>query len=94
MVELLASALTGTRASVDVPPLKTPDGPPHDLGQFYVVVDPGAYSADGFYDRLAALAEAIAGQPGARLPGADSSSVDRVDLEGEVWDAALELAGG
>ena len=93
LVELLASALTGTRASVDVPPLKTPDGPPHDLGQFYVVVDPGAYSADGFYDRLAALAEAIAGQPGARLPGADSSSVDRVGLEGEVWDAALELAG-
>ena len=93
LVEMLASALTGTRASVDVPPLKTPDGPPHDLGQFYVIVDPGAYSADGFYDRLAALAEAIAGQPGARLPGADSPSVDRVDLEGEVWDAALELAG-
>jgi len=93
LVEMLASALTGTRASVDVPPLKTPDGPPHDLGQFYVVVDPGAYSADGFYDRLAALAEAIAGQPGARLPGADSPSVDRVELEGEVWDAALELAG-
>ena len=94
LVEMLASAMTGTRASVDVPPLKTPDGPPHDLGQFYVVVDPGAYSADGFYDRLAALAEAIAGQPGARLPGADSPSVDRVELEDEVWDAALELAGG
>ena len=94
LVEMLASALTGTRASVDVPPLKTPGGPSHDLGQFYVVIDPGAYSADGFYDHLAALAEAIAGQPGARLPGADSLSVDRVDLEGEVWDAALELAGG
>ena len=93
LVEVLASALTGTRASVDVPPLKTPDGPPHDLGQFYVVVDPSAYSAAGFYERLTALAEVIAGQPGTRLPGTASPPPDQVDLEAEVWRAALELAG-
>ena len=93
LVEVLASALTGTRASVDVPPLKTPDGPPHGLGQFYVVVDPSAYSASGFYERLTALAEVIAGQPGTRLPGTGSPPPDQVDLEAEVWRAALELAG-
>ena len=94
LVEVLASALPGTRASVDVPPLKTPDGPPHGLGQFYVVVDPSAYSASGFYERLTALAEVIAGQPGTRLPGTGSPPPDQVDLEAEVRRAALELAGG
>ena len=24
----------------DIPPLKSPEGPHHDIGQFYVVVDP------------------------------------------------------
>ena len=43
MAELLAGALTGSRLSLEVPPLKAPEGPPHDLGQFYIVIDPGAY---------------------------------------------------
>ncbi len=44
LVELLAAGLTGGRLSIDVPPLKTPEGPPHDLGQFYVVIDPSGYT--------------------------------------------------
>ena len=63
MVELLASALTGSRLSKDVPPLKATGGEPHDLGQFYIVIDPGAYSADGFYSHLSELARAIGDQP-------------------------------
>lgn len=92
MVEVLASALTGCRLSADVPPLKTPDGPPHNLGQFYLVVDPQAYSGDQFYAQLSALAESITSQDGARLPGANRTPADPVDVESAVWDGALKMA--
>lgn len=93
MVELLASAMTGSRRSVDVPPLKTPEGPPHDLGQFYLVIDPGAYSGDGFYENLAGLAESIESQSGARLPGANRVAPAAVEVEDHVWQLVQELAG-
>ena len=94
MVEVLAAALTGCRLSVDVPPLKAPDGPPHDLGQFYVVVDPTSYSGAGFHERILALGESIVGQPGARLPGADRVPTDPVEVEDDVWKLVLGLAAG
>ncbi len=93
MVELLAGAMTGCRLSADVPPLKTTDGQPHDLGQFYIVIDPTSYSGRGFHDRLKALGESIASQPGARLPGTGRVPSDPVTVEGPVWARALELAG-
>ena len=94
MVEVLASALTGSRLSTEVPALKAPDGPPHDLGQFYLVVDPAAYSGEDFHAHIAALASTIAGQAGARLPGSVRITADRVDLEQETWDLVQGLAGG
>ena len=94
MVELLAGAMTGCRLSAEVPPLKTTDGEPHDLGQFYVVVDPNSYSGAGFYDRLAALGKSISSQPGARLPGTGRVAADPVSVEGPVWARVLELADG
>jgi (2R)-3-sulfolactate dehydrogenase (NADP+) len=93
MVEILAGAMTGCRLSADVPPLKTTDGEPHDLGQFYVAIDPASYSDSGFYDRLAALGESITSQPGARLPGSGRLPTDPVSVEGPVWARVLELAG-
>lgn len=93
MVELLASALTGTRRSVDVPPLKTPEGPPHDLGQFYIVVDPSAYSGDGFYEHLASLAQSIADDAGTRLPGTTRVQHEAVEVEDAVWQMVQGLAG-
>ena len=95
LVEVLASALTGGRRSVDVPPLKAPAGPPHDLGQFYIAIDPGAFSDTGFYDHLAELAASVADQPGARLPGGPDSAkvnVTEVDLEDAVWESVQALA--
>ena len=41
MAELLAAGLTGGVVSRDVKPLKVPDGPPHDLGQYYLLMDTG-----------------------------------------------------
>ncbi|MGI9596298.1 MAG: Ldh family oxidoreductase [Acidimicrobiales bacterium] len=92
MVELLASALTGSRRSVDVPPLKAPYGPPHDIGQFYLVIDPSAYSDQGFYEHLRALAASIAEQDGARLPGTGREQRETVDIEREIWALARGLA--
>ena len=93
MVEILASALTGSNRSVDVPPLKAPIGEPHNLGQFYIVIDPSAYADQDFYAHLESLARSIADQPGARLPGQRSPEVDSADVEDDVWQTAQRLAG-
>jgi (2R)-3-sulfolactate dehydrogenase (NADP+) len=92
LVEVLASALTGSRSSVDIPPLKSPEGPHHDIGQFYVVVDPQSFSDAAFFDRIEALAKAVSGQPGARLPGSDRDVQETVELEADVWELAQSLA--
>jgi (2R)-3-sulfolactate dehydrogenase (NADP+) len=93
MVELLASALTGSLPSTEIPPLKAPEGPHHDIGQFYIVIDPQAYAGDGFWDKVEALGEAVTAQEGARLPGANRGEPTEVELAPEVWDLANSLAG-
>ncbi len=91
LVEVLASALTGSLASSDIPPLKAPEGAHHDIGQFYLLVDPASFSGDGFHERIEALAAAIEAQPGARLPGRHREGPSSVDLEPAIWDRAQEL---
>jgi (2R)-3-sulfolactate dehydrogenase (NADP+) len=92
LVEVLASALTGSRSSVDIPSLKAPEGPHHDIGQFYIVVDPKSFSDGAFFNRIEALAEAVSGQPGARRPGSDRDLQKTVELEADVWELAQSLA--
>lgn len=91
MVEVLAAGLTGSNASVDVPPLKTQDGPPHDLGQFYLVIDPDAYSQGGLAQLLAGLGASLADQPGARLPGSARQPADQVEVEADLWQRIVGL---
>ena len=40
MAELLAAGMTGGSLSRDVVGLKAPEGTPHDLGQYYLLIDP------------------------------------------------------
>ena len=94
MVEVLASALTGGRSSVNVPPLKAPFGLPHDLGQFYVVIDPEAYAADGFHRAIAELGALIDEQPGARLPGTNRPYDLTIEVERDLWKLVTNLADG
>ena len=91
MAELLAAGMTGGVVSRDVKPLKAPDGPPHDLGQYYMLMDPGASPA--FYDRLAQVAEGVAMDEGARMPGQGKAGLDPVPLEEAVWAQTRALAG-
>ncbi len=84
MAEILAAGMTGSVNSLDVGGLKLPDGPPHGLGQFYILMDPGTYT-DQFADRFARLADAVAEQDGARLPGSSRRTLDPVDVPDALW---------
>lgn len=91
MVELLAAGMTGSVNSLDVKGLKLPDGAPHGLGQFYILMDPATYG-DNFADRFARVADAVAAQDGARIPGADRTALDVVDVPDALWAQITGLA--
>ena len=91
MAEILAAAMTGSVLSRDVKPLKAPDGAPHDLGQYYILIDPSASS--DFDARLAGLADAVATDPGARMPGQGKEAQDPVEVADDVWNLMTRLAG-
>ena len=92
MAELLAAGLTGGVVSRDVKPLKAPEGPPHDLGQYYLLMDPDLSGV--FMERLAQVAEGVALDEGARMPGQGKILADPIEVEDKVWAQTLELAGG
>ncbi len=92
MVELLAAGMTGGVTSQNVKGLKLPDGAPHDLGQFYILIDPATHGA-AFADRLAEVAAAVSAQDGARIPGAQRRVMTEVDVPDALWTRVLELAG-
>ena len=91
MVELLAAGMTGSVNSLDVKGLKLPDGAPHGLGQFYILMDPATYG-DSFNDRFARVAKAVATQDGARIPGANRTAMDVIDVPDPLWAQILTLA--
>lgn len=92
MAEVFAAAVTGSVNSVDAPALKSPDGPPHDLGQFYFLLDPVVFSGDAFWSRLDTLARAVQGQQNARLPGTYRESRTHVTIDAALWSRVGELA--
>ena len=91
MAELLAAGLTGGVVSQDVKPLKAPEGPPHDLGQYYLLMDPGV--SGEFFERLQQVEGAIVLDKGARMPGQGKREQDPVELDETVWELTLTLAG-
>lgn len=92
LVEVMAAGLTGSRLSRDVRGLKLPDGPPHDLGQAYLLIDPTTHGGD-LSGTMARLAEAIAGDPAVRIPGARRVMRDRVNIAPALWEQLQTLAG-
>lgn len=94
MAEILACAVTGSVNSLDVKGLKLADGPPHNLGQYYFLVDPTAVSGDAFFERLDRLSHAVSEQEGARLPGATRVLPETVSIDEKVWSLANSLTSG
>ena len=91
MAELLTAGLTGGVLSRDVKPLKAPDGPPHDLGQYYILIDPSA--SDAFVDRLDQFKAYLGEDEAGRMPGQNRSLPDPVDVDPVAWAQARTLAG-
>ena len=90
MAELLAAGMTGSVVSREVKPLKATEGAPHDLGQYYILIEPA--SGQGFFDRLAQVAEGVALDEGARMPGQDKKPSEIVDVPDQVWELAVRLS--
>jgi (2R)-3-sulfolactate dehydrogenase (NADP+) len=68
LVEIFAACLAGANPGLAASPFSGTAGGPPGTGQFFLAIDPGPSSGDGFASRLALVAAAF-GQ-GARLPGA------------------------
>lgn len=70
MVEVLAACLTGANLAFEASSFLDGEGPPPATGQLLLAIDPLAFGHGQFGARIAALAQAIERQSGARLPGA------------------------
>ncbi|WP_420558666.1 Ldh family oxidoreductase [Roseovarius sp.] len=92
MAELLAAGMTGSRAGVDLGPLKAPEGDPHDIGDFYLIIDPDV-SGGAFFDRVRQVSEAVQRDEGARMPGQARAVSDPVKVDPKAWALAQRLAG-
>ena len=91
MAELLAAGMTGGVLSRDVQPLKAPEGPPHDLGQYYILIDPG--TSPDFVARLDRFKALLAEDEAGRMPGQGRCLNDPVDVDPAAWAQAQGLAG-
>ena len=90
MAELLATGMTGGTVSRHVKPLKAPTGSPHDLGQYYLLIDPEVSGA--FFDRLAQVEEGVALDPDARMPGQNTQLAEQVEIPDDLWRLVTTLA--
>jgi len=90
MVEIMAAGLAGGTPSREVKPLKAPDGAPHDLGHSFLLIDPGV--RPDFHAMVNALAEAVAHDDGARMPGRGKALREAVDVPDALWQATQALA--
>ena len=90
MAEILVAGMTGGRISKNVAPLKAKEGEPHNLGQFYIVIDPA--SGASFYNRLEELTAIISAEEGTRMPGQYTIPQSEVDVPDELWGLAISLS--
>ncbi len=78
MVELLAAGLTGANYAEEASSFLDAEGPPPGTGQLLLAFAPDRVGGPGRLARFAALAQAVDGEPGARLPGARRHALRRV----------------
>ncbi|MCZ4351092.1 Ldh family oxidoreductase [Roseovarius aestuarii] len=91
MAEILTAGMTGGLCSQDVAALKAPNGAPHDLGQYYMLIDPGV--SDTFGARMARIAEGVAANEEGRIPGQGKVLATEVMIEDAVWEQVQDLSG-
>lgn len=92
MAEILASFFTDSAMSLDTRSLKETQGPPHSLGIFCLLLDPTAMAQGNFWSKLDRLKEAVASEPGTRLPGTRIRREEHVAVKTVLWERAQFLA--
>lgn len=83
MVEVLTTALVGAHFSVEASSLFNDQGPPPELGQFLLAIDPSRLSGGDFGERMEALVALLEAEEGVRLPGSKRAALrDQAEREG------------
>jgi (2R)-3-sulfolactate dehydrogenase (NADP+) len=98
-VELLCCALTGAALSHEVASMHTDDGPPLQLGQAFLVIDPAALAgSDVYFERVETLVAAMLEDDGVRQPGdrrhqlATRAAQDGIEVSADLEKQLRELA--
>lgn len=101
MVEILAVGLTGATLSAAASSFFDADGPPPAVGQLLIAIDPGGLGgAEALAQRVAALAEAVASDGDARLPGSrrialrQEAAQEGVLVDEKLWREVTAMAQG
>lgn len=69
MVELMAASLIGANTADKASSFFDAEGPSPGVGQTVIAIDPTKIGGEGALDRFADMAQSIAAQSGARVPG-------------------------
>lgn len=90
MIEILAAAVTGSAYGWEASSFFDDRGGPPNMGHVLIAIDAARLSAGAYDGRMAALLEAIAGEPDVRLPGTRRiASRARAASDGVAIPAAL-----
>ena len=90
IVEVMCAALAGARRGPEMGSFMESDGKPIGCGQFFIALDPEAFSGGAFAKQVAALAKSIISQDGARLPNSRrEANQKRLAKEGLPIDRSL-----
>jgi len=81
--------LTGSSHAFEASSFFNADGPPPDIGQSFMLIDPDHFAGPAFANRLEVLLSAIGEQPGTRVPG-----VRRLDLRKQHTRDGIEVEDG
>ncbi len=91
MAEVLAAGIAGGLASQFVQPLKATNGEPHNLGQYYILIDP--QKSNSFENLLSDLEAAVSQDEGTRLPGQGKVEEEFVAVPNDLLALLEQLSG-
>ncbi|MEZ5833771.1 MAG: Ldh family oxidoreductase [Dongiaceae bacterium] len=90
IVEVMCAALAGAKRGPEMGSFMANDGKPIGCGQFFIALEPKAFSGGAYAKQIAALAKSITSQEGARLPNARrAANQKRLSKAGLPIDGAL-----
>jgi (2R)-3-sulfolactate dehydrogenase (NADP+) len=69
LVDIMSGGVAGSNFSFEAPAFAGSSGGPVDVGQVVLAIDPTATMGERFVERIEDELRALAGEPGARLPG-------------------------